>query len=72
MYEVGAKTDVVFSTDTYDPDSLKVREGLRWSTCVYIRCSKNNEAFLGNETYITFNESTMQHAKIPNVSSSRD
>ena len=25
-----------------------------------------------NETYITSNESTTQHAKIPNISSSRD
>ena len=48
MYDVGAKTDVVFSTDTYDPDSLKMREGLRWSTGVDIRCSKNIEAFLRN------------------------
>ena len=39
MYDVGAKKD---------PDSLKVREGLRWLTCGDIRCSKNIEAFLGN------------------------
>ena len=48
MYDVGAKTDVLFSTDTYDPDSLKVLEGLRWSTCVDISGSKNIKAFLRN------------------------
>ena len=48
-YDVGAKTDVVISTDTYDPDSLKVRKRLRWSTCVDIRCSNNIKAFLRND-----------------------
>ena len=47
-YAVGAKTEVMIFMDTYDPDSMKVRKRLRWSTCVDIsyRYLKNIEAFI--------------------------